>query len=261
MNAFEVSQLDAPVMALLQSFGLTLVRVSIFVFCVPPFLGRPIPIRLRIGFAAVLAFVAGSANSPAGGTPSAPVHTLVLQEIIVGFALGFATSTVLIAFQIAGGLIGRMSGGSLMSATSESESGSPLTAFYFGAATSLLFLTGAHRIVIDGVLQSFASLPIGAEWSTPNTAVLLGKLMGASFEFAIRVASPVAITLMAASIVTAIVARFVRTFSFFGIGMSLNACLLVGALFVSCVLLPSAFEQHFDAAFEIAAEFLRSIRV
>lgn len=248
-------------MALLQSGGLTFVRVAVFIFCVPPFLGRPIPVRMRIGFAAILASVAASVQTRFETEIADNLPILLFQEVIVGFALGFATSSVLTAFQMAGYLIGRLSGGSLVSAAGNSESGSPLSAFYYGTATSLLFLSGAHRVVVDGLLNSFSSLPTGVEWSMPSAASFLGRLLGTSFEFSLRVAGPVALTLLAASLLTAIVARFVRTFSFFGIGMSLNAILLVGSLVVSCVLLPSLFEQHFEVAFEIATEFLRSIRV
>ena len=128
-------------------------------------------------------------------------------------------------------------------------------------AITLLFATGAHRIVIDALLTSFSHLPIGVEWSTPSTFAFLGELLGISFEFALRVAAPVALTLLAASIVTALVARFVRSFSFLGIGMSLNASVMIVALLLTCTLLPTIFELHFEAAFELAAEFLRSIEV
>ena len=261
MNLQELAQFDSQVMALLRSSGLTFVRVAVFVFCVPPFMGRPVPVRLRIGFAAVLASFATSLQTHSEPQLSFNFPLLILQETVIGFALGFATSSVLTAFQMAGTLIERLSGGSLVSGSGKSENGSPLTAFYYGAATALLFATGAHRIVVDGLLSSFSHFPVGVEWTMPSAAFFLGQLLSSCFEFALRVASPVAITLLAASIVTALVARFVRTFSFFGIGMSVNATLLVGALLVSCVMLPSLFEQHFQAAYEIATEFLRTIRV
>ncbi|MFC1759165.1 flagellar biosynthetic protein FliR [Planctomycetota bacterium] len=261
MNLQSISHFDPHVMALLQAGGLTFVRVAVFVFCVPPFLGKPVPIRFRLGFAALLAFIAASIQTQPTPIAAGNLPILLFQEIIVGFALGFATSSVLTAFQMAGTLIERLSGGSLLSSSGRSENGSPLTAFYYGAATTLFFLSGVHRIVVDGLLSSFSTLPTGVEWTMPSAASFLAQLLGMSFEFALRVASPVALTLMAASIVTAVVARFVRTFSFFGIGMNLNACLLVAALLVSCVLLPSLFEQQFEAAFEIATKFLQSIRV
>ncbi len=245
----------------MQSFGLTFVRAATFVFCVPPFFGRPLSFRLRLGFAVLLASIAGIEQNVQESTITSGLPMLLLQEIIVGFALGCATASILAAFQMGGSLIGRLSGGSLVSTASSEENGSPLTAFYYGVATSLLFLTGGHRVVIDGLLQSFTSLPVGVEWSMPSVTVFLGQLIGASFGFALRIAGPVAFALLAASIVTALIARFVRTFSFFGVGMSLNAALLVGALLISIAFLPSLFEQHFAAAFEIATEFLRSIRV
>ena len=216
---------------------------------------------MRIGFAAILAFFASGLQTGPEPETEFNIPILLLQETVVGFALGFATSSLLTAFQMAGTLIERLSGGSLVpGGGAKTENGTPLTAFHYGAATTLLFSTGAHRIVVDGLLSSFSRLPIGVEWSMPNSVSFLGELLGVSFQFALRVASPIAVTLMAASIMTAIVARFVRTFSFFGIGMSLNAALLVGALLISCVLLPSLFQQHFEAAFEIATEFLRTIR-
>ncbi len=261
MNLQDLAQFDSQIIALLQSSGLTFVRVAVCIFCVPPFMGRPIPVRLRIGFAGVLAAFATSLQTHSEPQLTSNIPLLVLQETVVGFALGFATSSVLTAFQMAGTLIERLSGGSLVSGSGKSENGSPLSAFYYGAATALLFATGAHRIVVDGLLSSFSHFPTGVEWTMPNAATFLGQLLTSSFEFALRVASPVAVTLLAASIVTALVARFVRTFSFFGIGMSVNATLLVGALLVSCVLLPGLFEQHFQTAFKIATEFLRTIRV
>ena len=252
-------EFNANSLALIQTYGLSFVRCVTFVFCVPPFLGRPIPIRVRFAFAGLLGvFASNVGRLETDAVTDLPL--LVLQEFIVGFAIGFATSSVLTAFQMAGSLIGRLAGGSLVMSTN-SEKDAPVTAFYYGTATTLLFATGGHRTVVEALLMSFQSFPAGVEWNIPNSLDLLCDIIGTSFEFALRIAMPVGLALILATVVTAVISRFVRTFSFFGIGMSVNASLLVTALLFACVLLPVMFEIHFEAALELATQFLKSIHV
>ncbi|MCA9215301.1 MAG: flagellar biosynthetic protein FliR [Planctomycetales bacterium] len=259
MTELEFVDLDAQAITLIQLYGLTFVRCATFVFCVPPFFGRPLPIRMRLVFAALLAIFASNAST-AEIAIRVELLTLILQEFVVGFALGFAASSVLTAFQMAGSLIGRLAGGSLIS-SSASDKDSPTTAFYYGTAATLLFATGGHRTVVNALLMSFQSFPAGTQWTLPNSFDFLCEVLTTSFEFALRVAMPVALTLLAASIVTALAARFVRSFSFFGIGMSFNASLLVTAMLLACGLMPILFELHFESAFELATAFLQSIQV
>lgn len=243
-------------MQLVQSYGLAFVRIATFVFCVPPFFGRLVPVRFRLGLITLLTIVAVPGVGESDQVGNIPI--LVLQEAIVGFAMGFSTSLLLATFQMAGSLIGRLAGGSLTLASNGTD-GSPITAMYYGVATTLLFVSGAHRIVIDGLLRTFKELPSGVEWTLHDTTGFLGTLMTTSFEFSLRVAGPVVVVILAASVTTAIVARFVRSFSFFGVGMSVNAMLLVGAMIISCAILPSIFALHFESALEITARFLDSI--
>lgn len=177
---------------------------------VSPFLGGPlVPPVVRLALAAGL----GGAAALARGVPVAPaglaLAVAAARELALGAALGFLAAAPVEAARSAGRLIDTFRGATLSELhvapirQRESASGDLLAQWVIVLAA----WGGGDRLVVRGVLASFATLPAGAPFplGAAREAVL-----GASAELlaaAVAVAAPAAAGVLAADLALALAAR------------------------------------------------------
>ena len=203
-------------------------------FLAAPVFGAPqVPVLLRF----VLAVAVGVPVSllatvilPPDGIASVAGFALIIGEIIIGFALGFALQTGFAATSIAGEAIGNAMGlGFAATIDPMSGSGTPAIGQVLTILATLLFLSmDGHLAFITVVIESYRALPVGGGLLSADAVGAVVKLGGAMFAASVVLALPVVTGVILIQLVMALLARSAPALNLFAVG--LPAALLGGLL-------------------------------
>ena len=100
-------------------FLLVSIRIGTWLWITPPFGGRMVPAMVKVGVSLALALpLTSPAVAAAGTVPTTigPIVWAVIQQVIIGGALGLASLSLLSAIQSAGSLIDLFGGFSVAQA-------------------------------------------------------------------------------------------------------------------------------------------------
>ena len=140
-------------------------RVLALFTSAPVFSSRAIPIRAKVvlAFFVALAMQAGLPDSPIIGFTDPRAVEVVIQQVGVGLAIGFAVRVVFAAVELAGEVVGFQMGlnfASFFDPTIGAQSSA--VARFFGQMTVLLFLAlNGHLMVLMAIHKSFVAFPVG----------------------------------------------------------------------------------------------------
>lgn len=241
--------------ALQQFFLFTLVffRISGLVIAAPGYGSSEIPLQIRALFAFSLALVL----TPLQNQWSLPQTQGVLGyglltagELALGFMLGFGVAVILLGIELGGELIARM-GGVMMSDVYDPSAESEVPVFsrlLFLLALTVYLTVGGHRLLLEGLIESFRVLPPGRVLNAEQYPALLVDLVSQSFVLGIRVGAPAATALLTATLVLGLVSRTLPQLNLLMLGFGVNAVVAIGALLLTVGLIAQIFEQHLDSA-------------
>lgn len=218
MVSFTEAQLAAWLAPLFWPF----VRV-LALFSALPVLGqRMVPVRVRVGMAAliVLAAQASLPPMPAVALDSPLAFLLVLQNVLIGLTLGFAVRIVFAAVEFAGELIGLQMGLNF-AGFFDPASGGQATASsrFFGTIVALLFIViNGHLLVVAAVVQSFHAFPVGPE-PLALLRTLAPQAWGSEiFALGLWIALPLVAMLLFVNLVLGLISRVAPQINVFAIG-------------------------------------------
>jgi flagellar biosynthetic protein FliR len=144
--------------AWLSAFLLAMTRATAWLFVAPPFNNQSIPQQVRLGLALAIGLYVAP-HFPAGDAlvSSTAFIPAVLYQAAVGIAMGFGVLLLISAAQAAGALIDLSAGFSAASVYDpfSNASTTPFGRFYQLLASTILFATGGHQIIMRGFLTSF----------------------------------------------------------------------------------------------------------
>jgi flagellar biosynthetic protein FliR len=227
---------------------LAIARMAGIFMVAPVFSHTAVPVRLRL-FMAVVAAVAVVGRL--GGAAYAPADAFGLLtaaglELMIGAAVGYAARLVFAGVEMGAAYIGQQMGVGLIEALNplaEEDSGASRRLFEMLAIVVFLAI-GGHRALLSGLLATFDAAPLAGG---PSSSALLGTitgLLGASLGLALKIASPVLIALILATVAMGLVQRSVPQLNIFSVGFPVYAMLgllaLAGALAVMAPLIESA---------------------
>lgn len=203
-------------------------------FLAAPVFGAPqVPVLLRF-ILAVAVGVPGSLLAtvvlPPDGIASAAGVALIIGEIIIGLALGFALQTGFAATSIAGEAIGNAMGlGFAATIDPMSGTGTPAIGQVLTILATLLFLSmDGHLAFITVIIESYRALPIGGGLLSPGAVQAIINLGGAMFAASVVLALPVVTGVILIQLVMALLARSAPALNLFAVG--LPAALLGGLI-------------------------------
>ena len=162
-----VSLTEAQILAWITPLIWPFIR-ALALFTSLPVLGtRTVPTRVRIALAA---FVSLAAQASLPAAPEVPLDSplafmLVLQQMVIGLALGFSVRVVFAAVEFAGEVIGLQMGLNFAGFFDPvSAATGTATSRFFGTTIAWLFIvSGGHLLVIAALVQSFDAFPVGPE--------------------------------------------------------------------------------------------------
>ena len=238
--------INAPMWASMRVIGLVLIA---------PVLGAVFaPARVRVLIAVVLsvAMLPAVQSIPEYSPLSALGILTVLQEIVLGLAIGFALTLAVEAAVFAGQVISTGMGLSFATVVDPQMGNIPLLGrLYVIVATLLLLAMDAHLALIDIVAQSYALIPIGSGGIDAGAARYLVDFAQVLFTGAMQLALPSVVAILMVNIAFGVISRAAPTLNLFAVGfpisMLMGFVVLTFAVRGNAPIWTSQFEQALTA--------------
>ncbi|OEG00416.1 flagellar biosynthetic protein FliR [Vulcanibacillus modesticaldus] len=237
-------------------FFLILTRITSFFVSVPIFSAKGVPAQYKIGlsfFMALLLFPSINQNFISDFSYQDGIYIYYLiQETLMGIALGWIVQLIFSSIQIAGIFIDLQNGFGLANII-DPQTGiqSPLSGNFMYTFAILLFLSiDGHHNLIDGILSSYKIIPLSREWigqlNNQSTIDFILYLFSEMFVIAFKIASPIVVSLLLADIALGIIARTVPQLNVFVVGLPMKILIY----FILMLLVAPGFIYMFKEVFK-----------
>jgi flagellar biosynthesis protein FliR len=183
--------------SLLISIFIVFCRVGGCLMLLPGFSSERIPVRVRLYVAvgvsgALASVVLDSVRTHIVHAPLLAILAMAVSELLVGAVIGLIGRLFLLALEtLMTGVAMTLGVASILQGPmSEDEPLPALASFAVLGATTLMFVLDQHWIVIQGIHQSYAIVPIN---SPPNGEAMLDQLLRTlehAYLLAFRISSP-----------------------------------------------------------------------
>jgi flagellar biosynthesis protein FliR len=227
------------------------IRTVTWLSLAPPFSSRAIPGTVK----SLLALGIAVAVTPAlaASAPELTVPAVVfaaVEQVLVGAALGFLTALVFAAVQAAGDLIDLFGGFSVAFAFDPlSQVGNSVFGRFYGLlASTLLFATDAHQLVLRGFTQTFRVLPLDETLSLSTLDRALTTGLAQLFLAALQIAGPLIAVLFCADLGLGLLTRAAPALNPFALGFPAKILLTVTLAGSALLVLPSAVDTLVEQA-------------
>ena len=166
----------------------------------------------------------------------ADLTLLIAQEILIGGYLGMAARLLLSALDVAANVIAQQTG--LASAMSFNPAmgtqGTVVSAFLGMLAIILVFVTDLHHLILLAVTRSYEVLPATGPPPIGDFADMIARMLGASFEFGLRLAAPFLVLGTLFNLGMGILARLMPQLQIFIVALPLQ--IIVGLVLIGLIL-------------------------
>jgi flagellar biosynthetic protein FliR len=234
-------------------------RATGFVLLAPPFNTRTIPAPVKGALALALSVALFTRIAPDLPEPTAGfVIVAAVTEVVIGAALGFVVQLFFAAVQFAGDLVDVTGGFAMQPAydpLSMNTSGA-IGRLHYLLATTLLFTSGGHLMIVRGFATSYEGLPVGGGVPTDHLAEVLVTAFSMMFLAALQIAGPMVAVLLLADVALALLSRAAPALNIFAIGFPVKIMLTLALLGLTFPLLPPAL----DALLEQGTRAMVSLR-
>jgi flagellar biosynthesis protein FliR len=226
------------------------VRVLALFMAAPMFSDRAIPMRVKIGLGVAIAVVIAptiplqqqvSLNTP-------QMLPMVIQQILIGLALGFAVRLTMAGIAMAGELIGLLMGLSFAGFFDpQTQQGGNAVGSWLGVVAMLMFLgINGHLLLIHALAESFQSFPIGSAMFSLTDVKLIVTTGAEIFRLGLQIALPFIAVLLIVNLALGVMVRVAPQLNLMSIGMP--ATIVTG--FASLYLLLPYLERPLTQALE-----------
>lgn len=221
-------------------FFLVLARLSAF-FAVGPVFSMPnIPGPVKAGLSfAVTVIVFPLVDLPAGVNLSDGWSYVLalIQETMVGLALGFIANLILSALVFAGSLIDMHIGffaSSIFDPLSGATAGILARFMHLLGLAALLGFNG-HHVFIAALVRSYAVVPVGAAQVNGESAFFLIKVFGHMISIGVQIAAPLIAVMLIIDVTLGLLARTAPQINVFMLGFPIK---IIFGLLVISVMVP-----------------------
>ena len=201
----------------------------------PVFSQRAVPMRVKIGLALFISLAAQPSlpAMPLIALDSPQALMVLLQQLLVGFTLGFAVRVVFAAVEMGGELIGLQMGlnfaGFFDPATASQGTASGR---FFGTLVAFLFvLSNSHLAIIAALVHSFEVFAVGDEPFAFLRQTQPQRWGSEVFTLGLWIALPLVGMLLFVNLVLGVISRVAPQISVFSVGFPLTLSVgLIGML-------------------------------
>lgn len=212
-------------------------RILAWSLVAPPMATGGVPKLVKIMISVGLGLAVVPVAEPHAPTAELlPVAGSLLEQVLIGAALGFLTRMLFTAVETAGGLLDLFGGFSLSAAYNplQTTMTSIFGQFYALLATTLIFATNAHLMIFQGFLHTFTTIPLNAHLSLGRLDRVISSGMTELFVTALQIAGPLIVVLFIADIALGVLNRIAPQMNAFSMSFPIKiglTLLLVGMTF------------------------------
>ena len=221
MISFTSAQLDAWLATLL----FPLARILAMVSSSPVLGNKQVPVRVKVGLSVLLVLIIaptlGEMPAVAVGSPQGLL--IIIQQMIIGVAMGFAMRLIFTAVEMAGELAGLQMGLGFASFYDPINSSyTPVVARWLGMVAVLGFLAmNGHLHMLSALAESFHTLPIGSMMPAKGFYDV-ASWGGIIFAYGLQISLPLLAALLTANIALGILTRAAPQLNLFAIGFPIT---------------------------------------
>ncbi len=224
---------------------------ALALFSALPVLGtRSVPARVRVALAALIALAAQPSipAPPAVPLDSALAVMLVVQQLLIGIALGFAVRVVFAAIEFAGEIVGLQMGLNFAGFFDPVSAGAATaTSRFFGTTIAWLFIViNGPLIVIAALVQSFTAFPVGPEPFAFLTAVQPHRWGVEIFRTGLWIALPLIAMLLFVNLVLGAISRVAAQINVFAVGFPVTLGVGLIGLLLTLPLMQAPFTMALE---------------
>ncbi len=204
-------------------------RIGAMVMSAPITGAQTVPMRVKLFITLVLTLVIAPQLPPVPQfDPFSPMTLLlIIQQVLIGVAMGTALQLVFAAI-ITGGQIVAYQMGLGFASMVDPQSGVtvPVVSQVYLLATSLLYLAfNGHLVLIEVVAESFTSMPIAADGLTRDGIWQLVSWGSEMFAGAVLIAIPTVASILVVNIAFGVMARAAPQLNIFAVGFPVTLTL------------------------------------
>ena len=245
-----ISLTSTEINAWVVAFFFPLARILAVLATAPPFNNPALTARVRlllglaitIGIAPVLPSI--SPLDPASGAGL----LLLAQQMLIGFAMGFAMRLVFSAVDMAGNLISLQMGLGFASSYDPQTAGqTAVISEFLGLLALLVFMAiNGHLMVIATLTHSFSVIPIGGPRLAATTWSSLANSAAIVFSAGLFLVLPIIVALMISNLALAILSRAAPQLNLMVIGFPLTIALGFAALLFGLSYMGTPLQELFE---------------
>lgn len=237
--------------AWLAAFIFPLARILALIASSPVIGNRQIPARVKVGLAMLITFIiAPTLNLPADiEISSGPGLFILVQQIMVGLAMGFSMRLIFTAIEMSGDIMGMQMGlGFANFYDPVNATQTQVLAQFLGIIAALAFLSmNGHLIMLDALAESFHSFPITTNIPSAHAMHTLVLWGGSIFTHALRLSLPLIGALLITNLALGILTRSAPQLNIFAIGFPITLAVGFATLLLALPYLAPLLETFTQA--------------
>ncbi len=234
-------------------------RIGAFFMAVPVLGSQLITTRVRVLLGWMLTLIVVPLLPPLPAVPplSLQSFSIVLQQILIGVAMGFVLQVVFQLFVLAGQFIA-MKMGLGFAQMNDPINGVGVTVIsqlYLMMATLLFLVVNGHLVVIEYLVDSFQTLPVSDSGLEIRHLWMIASMGSWMFGSALAVALPVLTSLLVVNLAFGVMSRAAPQMNVFAVGFPIT--LVFGLLLVWFGL--SSYLTNYDLFMRYGLDLVRQV--
>jgi flagellar biosynthetic protein FliR len=215
-----------------------LTRILALISAAPIFGNSAVPPSVKVSLSVAIAVIVAPAVPawPAVDPMSYAGLLIVLQEMLIGLAMGFSIRIIFAAVEMAGEISSLTMGlgfATFFDPTTQGRS-SAISQFLSLVATMAFLAINAHLVLLSALVESFSTLPVSALPIYGGGFKQLADWGGKIFSVGVQLSLPIVAALLITNVALGILTRAAPQLNLFGIGFPIT--LGVGLLVVAMTL-------------------------
>lgn len=250
-----ISVTSAQLTAWIAAFIFPLARILALIASAPVLGNKQIPMRVKVALAMLITFVVAPViQVPSNVDPASALGLFILiQQILVGLAMGFTMRLIFTAVEMAGDLAGMQMGLGFASFYDPvNASYTPVLAQFLGILTTLAFLAlNGHLFMLATLADSFQTFPISSALPAAAAFRTLAEWGSIIFSHALQLSMPLIAALMITNLALGVLTRSAPQLNIFAVGFPITLTVGFATLALSLAYLVPLLEHSVNEALDM----------
>jgi len=222
----------------------------------------PVRIRLLFSLAIIIAVYPVLPRAPADiELFSFASAIVVLQQLLIGIAIGSVSTFVVQTFVIAGQIIAMQTslGFASMADPMNGQSSPVIGQFYVLLVTLLFFTVDGHLLMIEMIVRSFETFPISMDGLLATDYKKLANWFSLMFSAALALSVASIVAMLLVNLSFGIMTKAAPQLNIFSLGFSISMVFGLFVLWITLVNIPFHFENQWLRGITTMCELLNGV--